>query len=71
MVVSASTDTSPLTPSNLSIMGSQTTMNTTESMTLKSNMLSITSLSPNFVLQLCFHSLPFDLNQYLIHHRLT
>jgi hypothetical protein len=46
MVVSTSTDTSPLTPSNLSIMGSQTTMNTTESMTLKSNMVSITSLSP-------------------------
>ena len=51
MVVSASTDTSPLTPSNLSIMGSQTTMNTTEAMTLSYNMLSITSLSPSFVLQ--------------------
>ena len=56
MVVSASTDTSPLTPSNLSIMGSQTTMNTTESMTLKFNMLSITSLSQSFVLQLSVFS---------------
>jgi hypothetical protein len=52
MIVSASTDTSPLIPSNLSIIGSQTTMNTTESMPLKSNMLSITSLSPSFVLRL-------------------
>ena len=52
MVVSASTDTSPLTPGYLSIMGSQTTINTTEVITLSSNMLSITSLSPSFVLQL-------------------
>jgi hypothetical protein len=56
MVVSASTDTSPLTPSNLSIMGSQTTINTTEAMTLKYNMLSITSLSPSFALQLSVFS---------------
>ena len=56
MVVSASADTSPLSPSNLSIMGSQTTMNTTEAMTLKSNILSITSLSPSFVLQLSVFS---------------
>ena len=33
MVVSASTDTSPLTPSNLSIMGSPTTTNTREALT--------------------------------------
>ena len=32
-------------------MGSQTTMNTTEVITLSSKMLSITSLSPSFVLQ--------------------
>jgi hypothetical protein len=51
-VVSTSADTSLLTSNNLSIMGSQTTMNTTESMTLKSNMVSIISLSPSFVLQL-------------------
>jgi hypothetical protein len=51
MVVSASTDTSPLTPGYLSIMGSQTTINTTEAMTLSSDMLLITSLSPSFVLQ--------------------
>jgi hypothetical protein len=51
MVVSASTDTSPLTPSNLSIMSSQTTMNTTEVITLSSSMLLITSLSPSFALQ--------------------
>jgi hypothetical protein len=50
MVVSTSTDTSPLTPSNLSIMISQTTMNTTEGIALSSKMLSITSLSPSFVL---------------------
>ena len=56
MVVSASTDTSPLTPSNLSLMGSQTTINTKESMTLKSNMLSITSLSPSCLLQLSVFS---------------
>jgi hypothetical protein len=51
IVVSASTDTSPLTSNNLSLMGSQTTMNTTEVITLRSKMLSITSLSPGFVLQ--------------------
>ena len=56
MVVSASADTSPLTPSNLSIMNSQTTINTTEAMTLSYNMISITSLSPSFVLQLSVFS---------------
>ena len=51
MVVSASADTSLLTPSNLSIMGSKTTLNKTKAMTLSYNVLSITSLSPSFVLQ--------------------
>ena len=37
-------------------MCSQTTMNTTETMTLKSTMLSITSLSPSFLLQLSVFS---------------
>jgi hypothetical protein len=57
LVVSTSADTSPLTPNNLSKMSSQTTMNTTEYMTLKSNMVSITSLSSGFVLQLSVFSL--------------
>jgi hypothetical protein len=51
MVVSASTDTSSLTSNNLSIIGSQAIMNTTEVITLSSKMLSITYLSPSFVLQ--------------------
>ena len=51
MVVSATAHTSPLIPSNLSIMSSQTTTNTTEVMTSSYNMLSITSLSPGFDLQ--------------------
>jgi hypothetical protein len=72
MVVSAYTDTSPLTPSNLSIMSSQTTMNTTEGITLSSEMLSITSLSPSlFFSHMCFHSLPFDFNQFWIYFRLN
>jgi hypothetical protein len=51
MFVSASTHTSSLTSNNLSIMGSQATMNTTEVITLSSKMFSVTSLSPSFVLQ--------------------
>jgi hypothetical protein len=41
--VIASADTSSLTLNNLLIMGSQTTMNTTEVITLSSKMFSITS----------------------------
>ena len=51
IVVSASIDISSLTSNNLSIMGSQTTMNTTEVIALSSKTLSVTSLSPSFVLQ--------------------
>jgi hypothetical protein len=51
IVVSASADISSLTSNNLSIMGYQATMNTTEVIPLSSKMLSVTSLSPSFVLQ--------------------
>jgi hypothetical protein len=51
IVVSASADTSSLTSNNLSLMGYQATMNTTEVIPLSSKMLSVTSLSPSFVLQ--------------------